>query len=219
MKYRIGALTISQSPRPDLLTPLVEQFPEHTIIEAGALDHVDTSTLPDGTHAPYPLTTTLNNGDHVTLDRDFLAPLVQNALLRLDAQDIDICMLLCAGDFPNLVGNMPVIQPTQFAQHSLRAMGITHLAVISPIMIQVPPIEKKWTDAGFQPIVRTMPQTTLEQQASWINSQCEAHPEVTCVVLDYVGYSTASTLTLQQLVRKPIFNLGHFAILALSAYL
>lgn len=220
MSHRIGALTISQSPRHDLLEPLITRFPEHQIIEAGALDSINTGDLPDGKDAPYPLTTTLINGAHVTLDRNFLAPLVQNALTRLEAQNVDLSILLCAGDFPNLQADMPVIQPTTIAQNILHAMGISRLAVISPIAIQVRPIAKKWIQAGFHPTVWTMPaRTAIEQQALWINSQLTTHHELTCVVLDYVGYPTKSIITLQQLVNKPVFDLGHLAFSAISALL
>ena len=213
MSPRIGALTISQSPRHDLLKPLRVMFPEYEIIEAGALDGIDTSDLPNGKDAPYPLTTTLTNGQHVTLDRDFLAPLVQKALNRLEAQNIDISILLCAGDFPDLLGHMPLIQPSHMAQKLLRAMGISQVGVISPIAIQVPAIEKKWIQAGFQVTVWVMPpKITVEQQAIWINSQVKRHHNLACVVLDYVGYPTESTLTLQKLVDIPIFDLGHLAL-------
>lgn len=220
MKPRIGAITISQSPRHDLLKPMIAMFPEHEIIEAGALDNLNISDLPDGTYAPYPLTTTLNNGDLVTLDRDFLAPLVQNALHKLEAQGVQISVLLCAGDFPKLIGNMPLVKPTDMVQDILRAMGISNLAVISPIAIQQPPIEKKWEDAGFQPSVWTMPSNiTAEQQAIWINTQLTTHHQVACVVLDYVGYPTDSMVILQKQITKPVFDLGHLALSALSAFL
>jgi len=217
MNFRIGALTISQSPRHDLLEPLRVMFPEHDIIEAGALDEMDRQVLPDGTYASYPLTTTLINGERVTLDRDFLAPLVQDALTRLEAQNINIAVLLCAGDFPDLRGNISVIQPTYMAQNILHGMGIKRLAVISPIAIQIPPIERKWTQAEFEPLVWMMPPNrTLEQQSIWINSQLETHSEVACVVLDYVGYPTKSILSLQKLVDKPIFDLGYLALSTVS---
>ena len=220
MHYRIGALTISQSPRHDLLKPIIKLFPEYDIIEAGALDNMDTDNLPDGTGAPYPLTTTLNNGIHVTLDHDFLAPLVQGAIYRLEAQDVDIIVLLCAGDFPDLVGNVPIVNPTDLAQKTLRAMGVHQLAVISPITIQVPPIENKWRGAGFQASIWVMPpKTTTEEQALLINSQLKAHSDITCIVLDYVGYPNESIITLQKLVDKPVFDLGHLALSVVSSLL
>lgn len=217
MRHRIGALTISQSPRRDLLTPLYIAFPDDEVIECGALDTIDTTTLPDGSDAYYPLTTTLNNGQLMTLDRDFLAPLLQDALDKLESQGVDVSVLLCAGDFPNLVGEMPLVQPTHMAQHILSTMGIRNIAVISPIVIQNQPIADKWTMAGFEARVWTMPSDpTPAQQADWINSQLEQHPEISCVVLDYVGYPTQSILTLQEQVKKPLFELGHLAISAVS---
>jgi len=217
MRRRIGALTISQRPRRDLLAPLHTAFPDDDIIEIGALDAVDTSTLPDGSDAYYPLTTTLNNGELVTLDRDFLASLLQSALDELEAQGVEVSVLLCAGDFPHLVGEMPLVQPTHVGQRILGAMGIRNIAVISPMAIQNQPIADKWKTAGFEARVWTMPSdATPTEQADWINTQLEQYPNIACVVLDYVGYPTASIQTLQALVKKPLFELGHLAISAVA---
>lgn len=213
MTRRIGALTISQSPRRDLLAPLYAKFPNYEIIEAGALDMIDISNLPDGTQGYYPLTTTLNNGDIVTLDRNFLKPLLQDALEQLESYGVMYSILLCAGDFPDIYGEQPLIKPSAIAQHILATMGIQQIVVISPIDVQNKPIHDKWKHAGFEPMVWTMPtDTTSEQQAEWINYKLTDEPDADCIVLDYVGYPTESILRLHELVKKPIFDLGHLAI-------
>ena len=220
MIQHIGALTISQSPRRDLLAPVCAKFPEYNIIEVGALDDVDCHNLPDGNDATYPLTTTLNNGELVTLDRDFLTPLLQDGLDQLETQGVDFSILLCAGDFPFIKGEMPLFKPTDIAQNILRTIGIRYIAVISPIAIQQDPIHEKWEKAGFHPIVWTMPSDiTPIEQAKWINSQLKARAEASCVVLDYVGYPSDSIQTLQRLVHKPIFELGHLALSMISSIL
>lgn len=220
MTHKLGALTISQSPRHDLLAPLKSVFPEQDIIEVGALDALDTMSLPDGSNAFYPLTTTLKNGQNVTLDRDFLAPLVQDALNKLESKGVAVSVLLCAGDFPHLQGKRLLVKPTDIAQAVLRAMGLKHLAIMSPIAIQNRPIAEKWDRAGFDARVWTMPaDMTITQQAGWINSQLAYNPDVACVVLDYVGYPTDAMLTLQKQVNKPLFELGHLAISALATLL
>lgn len=220
MSRRIGALTISQTPRADLLAPLYEALSDDEIIEAGALDFADAADLPDGSNAFYPLITTLTNGELVTLDRDFLTPLLQQALSELESQDVAISILLCAGDFPDVYGDQLLIKPTDMAQQTLQAMAMTRVAVISPIKLQHRPIESKWIRAGFDVLVWTMPpDLSRQQQAEWINSQLQPHANINCVVLDYVGYPTDSILTLQQIVNVPVFDLGHLAIAAMKALL
>ncbi len=214
MSQRIGALTISQSPRNDLLRPYYQAFPDCNIIEVGALDSIDVRDLPDGQDSDYPLTTTLNNGDVVTLDRDFLEPLLQSALNELESQGCTVNVLLCAGDFPKLQAeDSLLIKPTDSAHHILRAMNMKQVGGISPIAIQNKPIQAKWEKAGFQPIVWTMPaDTTTDERADWINEQLALHPDVECVVLDYVGYPIESIYRFQKTVKKPLFELGQLAI-------
>lgn len=214
MSQRIGALTISQRPRKDLLRPYYQTFPDCDIIEAGALDTIDVSDLSDGQDSDYPLTTTLNNGDMVTLDRDFLDPLLQSALNKLESQRCTVNILLCAGDFPNLQPeDSLLIKPTDSAHYILRAMNITKVAVISPIAIQNKPIQAKWKKAGFQPKVWTMIDADFDyKRVNWINQQLTLHPDVECVVLDYVGYPMESIYHFQKKVKKPLFELGQLAI-------
>lgn len=217
-KYRIGALTISQSPRFDLIEPLRITCPHCEIIEAGALDFVDVTALPDGHNAYYPLTTTLTDGTTVTLNRDFLSPPLQRALNHLEAQGVDISLLLCAGDFPDLVAEKLLVKPTDIAMRTLQAMGFEDVGVVSPIAIQNQPIKSKWLQAGFHAVVWTMPpKLSPEHQAHWIKTQCDLHPQVDCIVLDYVGYPTASIHTIQRMLDLPVFDLGHLAIANLSA--
>ncbi|GEM_PF-1005551 len=215
MSKRIGALTISQSPRHDLLKPLHRAFPDFEIIEAGALDFTDTSNLPDGYDAYYPLTTTLINGDVVTLDRDFLTPLVQTALVELERQVTDANILLCAGDFPDVTGHN-LVNPTQTAHNILQAMNMQNILVISPIELQNKPITDKWVNADFNPTVVTMPTNSDSNiRIEWINEQL--NDKFNGVILDYVGYPIEEIHKLQKAINKPLFELGQLAIAALQS--
>jgi len=214
MITRIGALTISQSPRYDLIDPLYNAFPDAEIIESGALDFADVSSLPDGSDAYYPLTTTLTNGDIVTLDRDFLIPLLQQACDAIQEQDVEATILLCAGDFwMDVIGENFFI-PTTVAQNVLQAMNMLNVFVVSPIISQNEPIKDKWEFEKFRPTVMTMPtDTDTSARIDWINQHLT--DEIDCVVLDYVGYPVEEILKLQQGVNKPLFELGQLAIATL----
>jgi len=218
MTQRIGALTISQSPRHDLTQPLHHAFPDAEIIEVGALDFIDVNNLHDGSDAYYPLTTSLNSGEVVTLDRDFLSPLLQDGLDDLKHRGVDATILLCAGDFRmDVIGENFVI-PTNVAQSILKTMNMTDMLVISPIELQNKPIKDKWLAKNFQPTVVTMPSdTSTAQRIDWINQQVtEKH---SCIVLDYVGYPMEEVRKLQQGVNKPLFELGQLAIATLKSIL
>ena len=70
----IGALTIGQSPRPDLVGPLNDRLPEGCqIIQAGALDGLTAASLPPIDDTTYPLTTRMRDGSLVMVEESFLA--------------------------------------------------------------------------------------------------------------------------------------------------
>ena len=85
---RIGALTIGQSPRPDLVSPLVRLMPDCEIIQAGALDGLTPEELPDISEAAYPLVTQMQNGAVVMVDESYIAPKLQQAQNLLDAKGV-----------------------------------------------------------------------------------------------------------------------------------
>lgn len=215
MSKRIGALTISQSPRYDLIQPLRLAFPDAEIIESGALDFTDVTQLPDGSDAYYPLTTTLNNGDKVTLDQDFLAPLLQTALDDLQQKNVDATILLCAGDFPDLKGDN-LVKPTETAHNILRSMNILDVLIVSPIAFQNKPIRDKWNEASFNPTVITMPDNSeFLKFIEELNIQTKSAHD--CVVLDYVGFPWAGIRRMQNRMNKPLFELGQLAIATLKS--
>jgi len=70
----IGAITIGQSPRPDLLARLRSHLQADgvTVVEMGALDALSVADLPGPAAGGYPLTTRLRDGSAVTVDEAFL---------------------------------------------------------------------------------------------------------------------------------------------------
>ncbi len=219
-KKLIGALTIGQSPRPDLTAPLRQVLPDGWVVkEAGALDGLSAAEIPLDAGGAYPLTTQLQDGSLVMVEESFLLPRLQHALARLEAEDVVATILLCAGTFTGLQATRPFVKPFMIARQVLQTLGLKSLGLIAPIPQQVAPIRRRWQAAGFVTSVWT---ADLSQQdksfRQQLAAQIEAH-KLECIVLDYVGHPTASVRRLQEMSPVPVIDLGQLAIGTLAATL
>ncbi len=210
----IGAIVIGQSPRADLVGPLNQMRPDLQIIQAGALDELTIAELPDPITAYYPLMTRMRDGKQVRADEAFLAPLLQSALFRLEAQGVVASILLCAGSFQALQGNRPLIKPFETAWATLRALGMKHLGVVCPTKSQEIPIKARWQAAGFEPVVYTTPLAGSQTDLSGFDS---LNTPLACIVLDYVGHPPEQVEALQQITPLPVLDMGQLALSLLTS--
>jgi protein AroM len=193
----IGAVTIGQSPRPDLLEPLRARLAgDVEVVEAGALDGIAAGDLPTDPGA-CPLTTRLRDGRPVTLGEAFLAPHVQAAIDAAEDRGADVTLLLCAGGFANLTARGLLVRPFEAAAEALRDLGARRIGVVVPIAGQARPAEQKWRDAGFEPVVLIGPPSSAD---GWT--------AIDAVVLDFVGHAAAIVEALRERVAVPVVDLG-----------
>ena len=213
----IGALTIGQSPRPDLVDPLWYYLPDGCQVEeAGALDGLSASQIPPIAESVYPLTTRLRNGSLVMVEETFLLPRLHQALAHLEAKGVVASILLCAGTFEGLEGRRPFFKPFTVACDLIQAHGLNSLGLIAPIKEQETPIRRRWQAAGFTPTVWTADIGKQDNQfKQHLAAQIEAN-DLECIVLDYVGHPAHFITQLQQNTPLPVFDLGQLAMEALA---
>ena len=108
MKRRIGAITIGQSPRVDIIDDICPLLPESLeIIQKGVLDGMTSQELeaiaPSGTSdADGPiLVSRLSNGKSVVMGEKKILPIIQNLIYSLEKEDVSLILMLCTGTFPN----------------------------------------------------------------------------------------------------------------------
>ena len=207
MTRLVGAVTIGQTPRPDLLEPLLARLPAgFAVIEVGALDPLGPDDLPKGGEGAYPLTTRLRDGRPVTLDEAFLAPLVQAAVDEAERRGATTTLLLCAGGFPDVRARGVIVRPFDAAAVELRALGAARIVVAVPIDVQVAPSERKWRGAGFDPVVLVGSPAALD-----------AATGTGAVVLDFVGHPVADVAALRAALTVPLIDLGEAGASAAAA--
>jgi len=216
----IGALTIGQSPRPDLIDPLRQHLPGGCQIEeAGALDGLTAAHIPPSSEGVYPLTTRLQDGSAVMVEESFLLPRLQQALAQLEAKGVAASILLCAGTFAGLQGTRPFFKPFAVGCSEMRALGLKSLGLIAPIQEQVMPIRRRWQAAGFAPTVWTADINKQDQPFRQQLAAQIAAGRLECIVLDYVGHPAQAVKQLQQNTELPVIDLGQLAVAALAAAL
>jgi len=219
-RKKIGALTIGQSPRPDLVAPLLERMPPgYELIQAGALDGLAAADLPPVEDSRYPLTTRLVDGSLVMVEERFLEPRLIGALKRLEREGVAATILLCAGTFGGVVGERPLFKPFSLGKVMLENLGMGRVGFITPIPEQIAPVRKRWQTAGFSPIVWAV---DLSRQNLAFTQELQHRVAVNrldCIVLDYVGHPTDYAHSCQERAGVPVIDLGQLAMHALVATL
>ena len=210
----IGAISIGQAPRPDLVDALRLRLPPDrpTIVEIGALDGLDSADLRLTEPGGYPLTTRMRDGTKVTVDEAYLAPLVQAAVDSAERQGCVASILLCAGGFDDVHTTRPLVRPFALAVGALRASGVTRIGVIVPIDDQLDPSRRKWSRAGFEPIVQA---ARLGEAPARVAAEGFAGTET--IVLDFVGHPAAAVARFRDLVGRPVLDVGELAAATLAA--
>ena len=213
---RIGALTIGQSPRPDLVSPLLQLMPDCEIIQAGALDGLSPGELPNISDGTYPLATQMQNGAVVMVEESFISPKLQQAQNRLDAKGVAASLLLCAGTFASLRGTHPVYKPFNIGCSVLKALNVRSIGLITPIPGQVVPIRQRWEPLGWKTTVWTADLGNQDRAFHQeLNSRINEF-ELDCIVLDYVGHPLAQVVQLQRSVKQPVIDLGYLSMVILA---
>jgi protein AroM len=218
-KKRIGALTIGQSPRPDLVAPLEHLMQDCEIVQAGALDDLTLDDLPDPSNAAYPLATQMRDGHTVMVDTNFIASKLQGALNRLETSGVVATLLLCAGTFDDLRGKQPLFVPFKICCEVLHALQMTSIGLITPIMEQEAPLRARWQKNKMQPTVWTANLGEQDQTFHRRITQRIQKNRLDCIVLDYVGQPQEQVEQLQKSVVIPVIDVGQLAMVALASTL
>jgi len=193
---RIGAITIGQSPRPDLLEEIITpELRGVEFVEAGALDGLRAEEI--SALAPRPdepaLITRLRDGSTVEVSEELVAPLVSQCLRRLEESGVEATMLLCTAGFRSLVAQRPLFRPYQLLRAVARAvLAQGTLAVVVPEESQLPATLAAWQLLGLEVIGMALPpyHPSAEELSSLV-AFLRSH-QVGLVVLDCLGYDCAT---------------------------
>lgn len=205
MWKKLCALSVGQSPRLDLVNDILSLRPKIDIVHVGALDGYRFGDIPPS-RGNYPIITRLNSGELVWIERDELSILLQRKLNDLGTSDVDAILVLCTGDFPDLVSIKPLIIPYKVFTGIIQGMGLKgRVGIICPLEEQKRAAEGKWCQLGFSPLaIVASPFSENDIQ----KAGCVLHKEaLDLVILDCYGHGENARQELSKWVTCPVLSI------------
>lgn len=203
----IGAVTIGQSPRPDVMAAIRPLLgPDVRIIECGALDEDGDDrgarrAAPEPSDGPV-LVTRLRDGTEVRVNPAFVAPRVERCVRRLEAE-ADLILLLCTGSLPPIESQRPVIWPERVLAAIVRAIRPARLGVLTPAAEQCADQRERWA--------RLVPEVTVASASPYGSpdalepaARALAAAGVDLVVMDCLGYTPPMRAVVRVAVGRPV---------------
>ncbi len=187
----LGLVTIGQTPRPDLDAAFRAHTPDAELRMVGALDGLSRDRVRDLEGAPggYPLLCRLADGTGVEIPLMALAPRVEAALHRVTAEGAGLAVVLCAGGFPEVECQIPVLWPGKIVPAVVGAISRTRrIGVVTPVAGQIPAARAKWEADGFE--VRVTSASPFHHDEIAPAAEALADPRLELIVLDCMGHST-----------------------------
>jgi len=204
----LGIISVGQTPRPDLERVFREHVGGAHIIVTGALDGVPPGDIEIavGRRTEYPLLVRLADGSTRELPVEVVHPLVAQRARELVALGARAVAVACAGGFPDIECDVPVLVPGRILPAVVSAvMRPRRIGVVAPIRTQAPAVLRKWSQDGFDPVVTwAAPDAEDEVEAATDRMR---DPSLALVVLDCFGHD-------ETYAREFARRTGHLVIAA-----
>jgi hypothetical protein len=212
----VGIYTIGQTPRADLLETLPELQGLAHLEVRGVLDGLGIEDLPVFEGDGYPLETRMRDGTRVVLGAPFLEPRLQSAITALDPYVV-AHLVLCAGPFPHLSAERPLVRPFEAGVRALRDRSCASLDVMVPFQAQTAPASEKWHTAGFTCRTHLLGKADEHSVERALELLRETGGDA--MLIDYVGFPAEPLEALRAAGDLPVLDLGRLAVAEMARIL
>ena len=201
---KIGMLTIGQTPRDDLIPGLMEILgPGYEIIEAGALDDLTLEEVRgielDPDH--YILVSRMRDGTEVKITKEFVVPLLQGGLDKLEDQGVRLTVVMCTGKFPQFRSKGIVLTPSEVLKGVLQsAIKKGKLAVVYPTAEQMPYAERDFGREGVEVYADTVSPYEVDDVRGLLDRLVREEPDL--VFLNCFGFPYSIKRQVQEATGK-----------------
>jgi len=201
MTSKIGAITIGQSPRNDIIPDLKKLIGLEKSIEVyGILDKLgmeEIKSLAPG-RKDNVLMTRLRDGESVALGYDSVVKWIRECLTDLRIKGFEIIALLCTCHFSELEEEKGLVHTSKLIEEKIRKMiKKGRLGVLIPSSKQILQTKKRWRRPGVQVMVASAsPYGKKEEVISAARSLVDQRVDL--IVLDCIGYN----LSLYERLKK-----------------
>jgi len=200
----IGLVTLGQTPRPDHVDNFRRFIPDAKIRIAGALDNLSRSEITVlSVPGDYPLLVKLSDGSETQIPLKLLLPYVEQTAQQLTEDGAHFIVILCAGGFPEIECQVPVLLPGKLLPAVIYAASRTKkIGVVSPVRGQVSAAKKKWEEDGFTVWVTWASPYNHDEVTK--AAQEMSNPDIEFVVLDCMGHNDEHRREFANLCKKPV---------------
>lgn len=208
MRRKLGAITIGQSPRDDVIPEMREILGDKVeILEAGALDGLTKEQISKFTpkRDDYILVSKLRDGSSVKFGEKNILPRLQGCIEKLENEGAELILFICTGTFPNIFKSNKLIIYPQKILHGLvpKLVGEGRLGVITPDKDQIEQSKLKWSETGIGvEVVAGSPYGNKEEIKNAIERLKKK--DVDLIVMDCIGYTNAMKKEVVESTGKPV---------------
>ena len=186
---KIGAITVGQSPRVDLIPEIQPILGDSVEIIPRPGENVLVSRLTDGTSA--------------TFGESYILPRLQLCIDDLEQQGVSLILFLCTGEFPaEFHSNVPLIFPDHILKGLIPAIGVKNLSVIIPTKEQEAQMPGKWKDCCDSLHVTSV--SPYGDPLAVFAAAKEIPADTDLILLDCIGYTIEMKERIQALTQKPV---------------
>ncbi|NIM15314.1 MAG: AroM family protein [Candidatus Aminicenantes bacterium] len=205
---KIGAVTIGQSPRDDIIPEIREILgPGVEIIEAGALDGLSLVEVKDfyPESTDHTLVTRMKDGTEVKVAEKHIVPRLNNCILELEHQGADILMLLCTGEFPFIESGGILLRPDRIVGNVVKGiLDKGRLGVIVPSPGQISAMKKKWGRANLYVVSEAVSPYRGTEKEIFETANKVKNFNVDLIVLDCMGFNKKAKAIFREVTQKPV---------------
>ncbi len=147
--FKLGAITVGQSPRTDVTDDIMGIFQGKVeILERGALDGLTVEDIdklaPDA--GEYVLVSRMRDGSQVSFSEQKILPRIQECIEQLEAEGVKMILFFCTGEFDyKFKSRVPLIFPCDLISRLIPVLcGDRQLIVVTPTQRQVQQSQEKW---------------------------------------------------------------------------
>jgi protein AroM len=206
---RIGAVTIGQSPRDDVVPELEGHLGgDVEIVQRGALDGVTIEVI--RANAPLSGETTLvsrlENGSEVAVDMRFVEPRLQQQICSLEEQGIQLILLLCTHRFEGLSSNVTLLRPASVLERLVEMQKVRRLGVFTPSAKQTRAQRIRWRAYALEGIRVSSASPYLEGSGIKEAAATMRDKGVDIAVMDCIGYTEEMRSLVQGILNVPVYS-------------
>jgi protein AroM len=205
---RVGTLTIGQSPRSDVTPELKAVLrPDVQIFEKGALDRLnmeDMNSFSPKSGEPF-FITRMRDGTEVRVTKAAILERMKHCIADLQTEPVDVILLLCTGDFPELESRKILLHPDRILRHLVSGvLSAGRIGVIVPAADQMAAGRKRWDQAGLETVMAAVSpySGTHEELAEAAHRIKRAHVDL--VVLDCMGFNQNIKTLFKEITGRPV---------------